>query len=180
MMFDIWQALCYVLHLERTTHNIKRASEEISKSCHWFTHVKRHQNAANWQIQDHHPCNPCQPGGGGGWVCLCINVVGSEWHLWLWELQHRAWWVVTLVRRRLATQRCRANVGQLAMVLDTPLFAVQHLLQLLPVWYHTQHRGHLHTHRHTQTYTDRQDMTYTHIRAWQLRYRDKAYRLLMR
>lgn len=33
---------------------------------------------------------------------------------------------------------------------------------------------------HTQTYTDRQDMTYTHIRAWQLRYRDKAYRLLMR
>jgi len=62
-------------------------------------------------------------------------------HLRLVQLQHRARRVVTLVGRVYSAERRRADVGQLAVVLDAFLFAEEIVLQFLPVGDDAQNGG---------------------------------------
>ena len=101
-------------------------------------------NEAWWQRQTSCMAQQC--------CHLPLDVI-TERHLRLWQLQHRAWWEVALVRCIVAAQRRRANVGQFAMVFDTSFLAIQHLLQFLPIWHHTQDCSNLDTRTHNSTGT---------------------------
>ena len=101
-------------------------------------------NEAWWQRQTSCMAQQC--------CHLPLDVI-TERHLRLWQLQHRAWWEVALVRCIVAAQRRRANVGQFAMVFDTSFLAIQHLLQFLPIWHHTQDCSNLDTCTHNSTGT---------------------------